>query len=123
MKLYTIKDDGTEWKTITDNNGTNWAPFPAPDGIHYVYVKVLPGILPNGQPGGRPNFEVFLGNFLTGEQTRLTYSPGFDGFPVLSPDGNTLTFSSDRDVTPVKGGPKKLYIYFMDVSSLKLGKK
>jgi len=121
MKLYIVNDDGNN-KVLTDNDGTNWSPFPAPDGIHYVYVKVLQTTTPEGKPG-RPNFEIFLGNLITGEQKQLTFSPGFEGFPVLSPDGKTLNFSSDRDVVMVHGAPKKLFIHFMDVSSLNLGKK
>ncbi len=56
----------------------------------------------------------------TGEQTRLTYDEGFDGFPALSPDGNLLTFDSNRDG---KSGERKLRPYLMDVSSLHLGPK
>lgn len=122
MKVYTIKDNGKDNKVVTNNEGTNWAPAPAPDGIHFVYVRVLPVTLPDGKPG-RPNFEVFLGNIKTGESTRLTYSDRFEGFPSLSPDGKLLSFSSDRDYVASHGAPKKLFLYFMDVSSLNLGPK
>ena len=29
--------------------------------------------------------------------TRITYSEGFDGFPVFSPDGRYLVFGSNRN--------------------------
>ena len=108
MSIFTIKLDGTGTKHITNDEGTNWAPFPAPDGDHFVFVKVLP---PH-------NYEIYLMSLKTGEQTRLTYNDGFDGFPALSPDGNYLTFDSNRDGA---SGMKGLKPYIMDLSSLHLG--
>ncbi len=108
MTIFTIKSDGSNTKQITEEDGTNWAPHPAPDGEHFVFVKVLP---PH-------NFEVYLMSTKTGEQTRLTYNDAFDGFPVLSPDGKLLTFSSNRDE---EKGVRRLSPYLMDVSSLNLG--
>lgn len=110
MNIFTMKADGSGRKQITSDGGTNWAPHPAPDGEHFVFVKVLPP----------RNYEIFLMNLKTGKQTRLTYNDAFDGFPVLSPDGSLLTFDSNRDAKP---GDKKLRPYLMDVSSLNLGPK
>jgi Tol biopolymer transport system component len=108
MTIYTIKVDGTDKRQITHEHGTNWAPYPAPDGKHFAFVKMLP---PH-------NFEVFLMNIETGEQQRLTHNDAFDGFPSISPDGKTLAFSSSRDAAQ---GERKLYLHTMDVSSLDLG--
>lgn len=108
MTLFTIRDDGTGLRQLTHDQGTNWAPFPAPDGHHYVFVKVLPG----------RNYELFLGDLNSDEQLRLTYNPAFDGFPVISPDAHWLLFASSRDATP--DGPG-LTLYLMDISSLHLG--
>ncbi len=110
MSIFTLKGDGTGRKQITNDSGTNWAPHPAPDGDHFVFVKVLP---PH-------NYEIFLMSLKTGEQTRLTFNDAFDGFPVISPDGNLLTFDSNRDT---KNGDRKLRPYIMDISSLHLGLK
>ena len=110
MTIFTIKDDGTGLKQITHDEGTNWAPFPAPDGKHFVFVKVLP---PH-------NFEIFLMNLETGEQKQLTFNKAFDGFPVISPDGQTMAFASSRDAAP---GERSLTLYLMDVSSLNLAAK
>ncbi len=110
MTIFTIKSDGTQLKQITHDKGTNWAPHPAPDGEHFVFVKVLPP----------RTFEIFLMSIKTGKQTRLTYSDSFDGFPVISPDGQLLTFSSNRGG---KEGSMKLFPYLMDISSLNLGAK
>jgi Tol biopolymer transport system component len=110
MTIFTIKHDGTGLRQITTDPGTNWSPHPAPDGRHFVYVKMLP---PH-------NFEVFLMDLETKEDKRLTFFDGFDGFPAFSPDGKTLAFASNRDAKP---GERKLYTHTMDVSSLGLGKK
>jgi Tol biopolymer transport system component len=110
MQIYTVKNDGTGVRQITTEPGTNWSPHPAPDGRHFAFVKMLP---PH-------NFEIFLMDMRTGEQTRLTDFDGFDGFPSFSPDGRTLAFASSRDAKP---GERKLYTYTMDVSSLDLGPK
>jgi Tol biopolymer transport system component len=110
MTIFTIRTDGTGRTRITDDPGTNWAPFPAPDGEHFVYVRMLP----------LHNFEVFLMNLETKKKTRLTYHDAFDGYPVLSPDGRTLLFSSSRDIPR---GQRKLRLVRMDVSSLNLGAK
>jgi len=48
----------------------------------------------------------------------LTYSDSFDGFPAISPDGKTMTFSSGRQA---EKGKRELHQYTMDISSLNLG--
>jgi TolB protein len=108
MTLFTIRDDGTGLRQITHDDGTNWSPYPAPDGHHFVFVRVLPP----------RNFEIYLGDLDSPKQVRLTYHDGFDGFPVVSPDGRWLLFSSSRDSKP---GSRALTIYRMDISSLHVG--
>jgi TolB protein len=66
------------------------------------------------------NFEIFLLNLQTLEETRITYNDAFDGFPTFSPDGNTVAFSSSRDAAP---GDRSLSLYLLDISNLHLGKQ
>lgn len=110
MSVFTMKSDGTNRVQITSDGGTNWAPFPAPDGDHFVFVKVLPP----------RNYEIYIMSLSTGEQRRLTFNNAFDGFPAISPDGKLLTFDSMRED---KGGEMILKPFLMDISSLNLGPK
>ncbi|MDR0694586.1 MAG: hypothetical protein LBF81_04720 [Prevotellaceae bacterium] len=107
MHLYTVRVDGSDLHQLTTEPGTHWAPYPAPDGIHAVYVKVLPP----------RNYDLFLFNLQTGEEQRLTYNAAFDGFPSFSPDGRYIAFTSFRNAGE-KRVPK---LYLLDVSSLGIG--
>ncbi len=109
MSIFTVRDDGTDLRRVTDDDATNWSPYPAPDGRHFVFAKLLPP----------RNFEIYLGDLDSSEQVRLTYNDAFDGFPVISPDGRSLLFTSSRDAKP---GERAFTIYLMDISSLNLGK-
>lgn len=108
MTLFTIDADGTGLRALTHDDGTNWSPYPAPDGHHYVFVKVLP---PH-------RYQIFLGDLNSDEQVRLTYSDRFDGYPSISPDGHWLVFTSTRDAAP---GSHETGIYLEDISSLHIG--
>jgi TolB protein len=110
MQLFTLNEDGSNLKQITFDEGTHWAPSPAPDGIHMLYVKVLP---PH-------NFEIFLLNLITLEEKRLTFNASFDGFPTISPDGKLAAFSSGRGSKPEE---RKLSLWLMDISQLHLWKE
>ena len=112
MHIFTVRRDGSERKQITSGEATHWAPYPAPDGKHFVYVRVLT------EANGRPNYEVYLRDLGTGEERRLTFDPGFDGFPSISADGRWLTCSSSRGGKP---GERALYQYRMDISSRGVG--
>ena len=102
MTIYTINHDGTGREQITADPGLNWAPYPSPDGKHFVYVRMV----------GRGNFEVFLMNIQTRRKVQVTDNPAFDGYPSFSPDGKTIAFASSRGMP----GPRLLAIHLMDIS-------
>jgi len=105
ITVFTIRHDGSDLRRRTFDGDMNWAPYPAPDGRHYVFVRVVEG----------RNWEVFLGDLAGGEPVRLTWHEGFDGLPALSPDGSKMVFARAE---PNKGGT---WLNVMDVTSLKLG--
>ncbi len=108
MQLFLLNEDGSDICAITTEPGTHWSPFPAPDGVHAVYVKLLPP----------RNFEIFLIDLRTREEKRLTYFDGFDGFPSISPDGRLMAISTSRGAAP---GQRTLSLYLMDISPLAIG--
>jgi TolB protein len=107
MTVFTIKHDGTATTARTFDRGMNWSAYPAPDGRHYVFVRVVED----------NNWEVFLGDLAGGEPVRLTFNPGFDGFPSISPDGKKMLFARSTG----GGFMSNLYTHVMDVASLNLG--
>ncbi len=110
MAIFTIRDDGSDLRQITADTSTNWAPYPAPDGHHFFFVRVLDG----------RNFEIYLGDLESPELKRITWNDAFDGFPAVSADGHWLAFASSRNPPP---GTRSLRTFLMDVSSLHLGPK
>jgi TolB protein len=109
MQLFLLNEDGSNLRQITHEEGTHWAPYPAPDGVHIVYVRVLPP----------RNYEIYLLNLKTNEEKRLTHNDAFDGFPSISPDGKLMAFSSTRGA---KTGERTMSLYLMDISPLGVGK-
>ncbi|HEX6864252.1 MAG TPA: M20/M25/M40 family metallo-hydrolase, partial [Thermoanaerobaculia bacterium] len=52
-------------------------------------------------------FEIWAVNVDGSGLERITWSPGFDGFPLLSPDGTRLAFSSNRN----QGAPGETNVF------------
>ncbi len=106
MTVFTIKHDGTDWRRYTFDRDMNWAPYPAPDGRHYVFVRINP---PN-------NWDIYVGDLAGGEPRRITTHDGFDGFPSVSPDGTKLSFARST-----QGFMRGMRTHIMDISSLGIG--
>jgi Tol biopolymer transport system component len=86
--IWTMKLDGTERKQITSFKSMSWAPYEHPSGEYFFF---------SSNKLGFENFEVFIVDKAgTKEPVRVTFSPGFDGLPVPSPDGTQLAFTSSR---------------------------
>ena len=109
MTVFTVDTDTGKATPITTDSWMNWAPYPTPDGKHYVFVRPL--------KDNPMNWEVFLGSIDGSAPVRLTYNDSFDGFPSVSPDGTKMLFT--RSVG--KGFMSDLYTYVMDISSLNVG--
>jgi hypothetical protein len=53
---------------------------------------------------GQGNRDIYVQDFARGVMTRLTFDPARESFPVWSPDGKQVAFSSDRE-----GGVMQIY--------------
>jgi Tol biopolymer transport system component len=86
--IWTMKTDGTDARQITAFGAMSWAPYIHPSGQYLLFASNKLGF---------ENFEVFMVD-IDGrrEPVRVTYSNGFDGLPVPSPDGRQLAWTSSR---------------------------
>ena len=86
--VWTMKPDGTDKKQITDFGSMSWAPYEHPSGEYFLFASNKLGF---------ENFEVFMVDKAgLKEPVRITYTDGFDGLPVPSPDGTQLAWTSSR---------------------------
>ncbi len=96
--VWSMKPDGSDQRQLTDFGAMSWAPYVHPSGEYLFFASNKLGFA---------NFEVFLVDVAgTKEPVRVTYTDGFDGLPVPTPDGKRLLWTSSR-----AGGPgAQLYI-------------
>lgn len=86
--IYTMKTDGTDVRRITEFGAMSWAPYEHPSGQYFIFASNKLGF---------ENFELFIVDAQGAkEPVRITYSDGFDGLPVPSPDGRQLAWTSSR---------------------------
>jgi len=86
--VYTMKTDGTDVQRVTDFKAMSWAPYYHPSGQYIIFTS---------NKFGFENFELFIVD-TKGEKepVRVSYTDGFDGLPVFSPDGAKLCWSTNR---------------------------
>jgi Tol biopolymer transport system component len=86
--VWTMNLDGSDPRQITTFGAMSWAPYFHPSSEYILFASNKLGF---------ENFEVFMVD-ADGrkEPVRITYSDGFDGLPVPSPDGSQLAWTSSR---------------------------
>ncbi|NDF01664.1 MAG: peptidase M28, partial [Verrucomicrobia bacterium] len=90
--VHTMKLDGSDVRRLTDFSAMSWAPYYHPTGRYVIFTSNKLGFA---------NFELFIVDAEgTKEPVRITYTDGFDGLPVFSPDGKKLAWTTGR--TPEK---------------------
>lgn len=83
-----MKADGSEPRQVTRNGAANFCPYFHPDSKR---------ILCSSNAGATPReFDLWLVGEDGGSPERITTAPGFDGFPVFSPDGTLVVWASNR---------------------------
>ncbi len=88
LEIFIMKADGTGARQLTSNGAANFCPTFTADGTRILYAS-------NVGPSNR-EFDLYLVDKKGGESERITFAPGFDGFPHFSPDGRYLVWSSNR---------------------------
>ena len=87
-EIYTMKIDGTDVQRLTNIGAMSWAPYYHPSGDYLVFTTNRHGFA---------NFELYCVRADgKGDPVRVTYTDGFDGLPVLLPDGKRLAWTSNR---------------------------
>ena len=98
--VYTSLVDGTDVRRITDFSCMSWAPYYHPSQQYIIFTS---------NKFGFDNFELFIVDAAgLHEPVRVTFTPGFDGLPVFSPDGTKLSWTTNR------GGDGKSNIHLAD---------
>ncbi len=86
--VWTMNLDGSDQRQATRFGSMSWAPYIHPSGEYLLFASNKLGF---------ENFEVFMVDVAgTKEPIRVTYSDGFDGLPVPSPDGTQIAWTSSR---------------------------
>ena len=80
----------------------------SPDGRRIAVERAEPGT---------QNRDIWLVDVASGAMTRLTSDPGFDAFPIWSPDGRRIIFTSNRSGVydlyekPADGSASEILLY------------
>ncbi len=90
-EIWTMNIDGSDKKQLTRMLSTSWAPYYHPSGRYLIFTTNRHGF---------KNFELYIvdAEGLV-EPRRVTYTPGFDGLPVFTPDGQQIVWTSERNAT------------------------
>lgn len=85
-EIWIMSADGSNKRQLTTLKAVSWAPYFHPSMEWIVFAA-------NHED---PAFELYAIRPDGKDLTRLTYTPGFDGLPAISPDGQTLMWTSNR---------------------------
>ncbi len=88
-EIMTMNIDGTDQQQLTRLGAMSWAPFYHPSGKYLIFTT---------NKHGFDNFELYLVD-VDGKSppVRVTDTKGFDGLASFTPDGNKLTWTSNRN--------------------------
>ena len=87
-EIYTMDLDSGSEQRLTDLKVMSWAPYFHPSNKYIIFATNIHGF---------NNFELYMVD-LKGKRkpVRVTERKGFDGLPSFSPDGLTLSWTSNQ---------------------------
>jgi Tol biopolymer transport system component len=91
LELWMMKADGSQKHQITNLGAASFAPSFFRDGTRIIFSSNV------GSTGGFGNFELYAVDLDGKNLERITFTEGFDGFPLFSPDGKKLVWVSGRN--------------------------
>ncbi|GAB4388573.1 MAG: hypothetical protein Kow0025_08710 [Thermodesulfovibrionales bacterium] len=120
-KIWTMNVDGSRKRMVSPDRGAHTCSFFFPGGRKVVFASTshLPGDCPPRPeaPGGYVwplwPYDIFTANADGSGLTRITDNPKYDAEPVVSPDGKSIVFGSQRD------GDFDIYIMDADGSNVR----
>lgn len=89
-QIWMMNPDGSDMRRLTVHYEWDTYPSLSRDGRRLLWRRVL-------TEDGRRNSEVFLMDLEDSRPINLSAHPGFDGYPVWSPNEELIAFASDRD--------------------------
>ena len=86
--VYTMKIDGSDLQKLTSFESMSWAPYFHPTGEYVIFTTNKLGFA---------NFELYIVDAAGKKQpVRVSFTDGFDGLPVFTPDGQNLVWTAAR---------------------------
>jgi Iap family predicted aminopeptidase len=89
LELYVANADGSDARQITYLDSASFAPYWHPSQRRILFSS-------NHGAASPREFDMWAVDVSGTRLERVTAAPGFDGFPMFSPDGQWLAFSSNR---------------------------
>jgi Tol biopolymer transport system component len=87
-EIWIAHPDGSAAHPVTRFGSMSWAPYAHPTGEYIIFTTNKQGLA---------NFELYMVDFAgEHEPVRVTYTDGFDGLPVPTPNGRGLTWTTNR---------------------------
>ena len=116
-EVFSMNADGGEKRQHTNHKTVCTFASYSPDGTKMVYRKITNTSGFSWDLSNRPrNSEVFIADIDGSNEVNLSNSAAFDGWPVFSPDGKRVAFSSNR------AGPANVgQLYIVDIDGADLG--